>query len=218
MENFPFKESIQVGWEKTKKNLGFLIVVMIIVAVINVIPDGIQNSLPENLALITLLVGLVAWVINQVVQMGLIQISLKINDEQDAKYGDLFPISEKTVNYIVGSILYGLIVVAGTILLIVPGVIWSLKFQYYGYYIVDKSMKPIDALKMSAVATSGKKGNLFKFFLLLGLVNFVGVLALVVGLFITIPVTLLAYVYVYRLLMKEVEAQPIPEKFDISFK
>ena len=157
MEDFPYKEAILVGWEKTKKNLGFLILVMIIVAVINVVPDGVRNSIPENLAVLALLVGLISWVINQVINMGLIQIGLKLTDEQDSKFGDLFQISEKTVNYIIGSILYGLIVVVGTILFIFPGVIWSLKFQFYGYYIVDKNMKPLDALKMSAIATSGKK-------------------------------------------------------------
>jgi uncharacterized membrane protein len=106
----------------------------------------------------------------------------------------------------------------GTILLIVPGIIWALKFQFYGYYIVDKNLKPVDALKMSAMSTSGKKGNLFVFFVLLGLINFLGLIALLVGLLISVPVTLLAYVYVYRLLMKEVETQPVPEKFNLSFK
>jgi hypothetical protein len=218
MKEFPYQQAVQFGWEKTKSNLGFLILVMIIVAVINIIPDGIQNSLPDDLAVIVLLVGLVGWGINQVIQMGLIQISLKLNDEREAKFSDLFPFSEKTVNYIIGSILYGLIVIVGTILLIVPGIIWALKFQFYGYYIVDKNLKPVDALKMSAMSTSGKKGNLFVFFVLLGLINFLGLIALLVGLLISVPVTLLAYVYVYRLLMKEVETQPVPEKFNLSFK
>ncbi len=43
-------------------------------------------------------------------------------------------------------------------------------------------------------------------------------IAFFVGLLIAIPVTYLAYVYVYRLLMKEVAAQPVPAKFDLSFK
>ncbi len=218
MEMFPYKEAVRIGWEKTKTNLGFLILVMLIVAVINIIPDGIRNSLPDNMVFLALLVGLVGWVINQIIQMGLIRISLKLNDDQETKFSDLFPFSEKLIDYIVGTILYGLIVIIGTILLIVPGVIWSLKFQFYGYYIVDKNMKPIDALKMSAITSSGKKGNLFVFFIILGLINLVGLIALFVGLLISVPVTLMAYVYVYRLLMKEVEGQPVPEKFDISFK
>ena len=56
------------------------------------------------------------------------------------------------------------------------------------------------------------------FFVLLGLINLLGLFALIVGLLVTIPVTLLAYVYVYRIVMREVEDQSVPEKFDISFK
>ncbi len=44
----------------------------------------------------------------------------------------------------------------------------------------------------------GAKWDLFLFGLLLGLINFVGALVFLIGLFATIPTTMVAYAYVYR--------------------
>ena len=64
-------------------------------------------------------------------------------------------------------------------------------------------MGPIEALKASSRATMGSKWDLFLFGLLLGLMNFAGVLLFLVGLFVTIPISMVACAYVYRRLTEE---------------
>lgn len=88
----------------------------------------------------------------------------------------------------------------GFILLIVPGIIIVLMFQMYAYLVVDKGLGPIAALKRSRVITKGSRWRLFVLGFLIVLVNLGGLLCLVVGLLVTIPLTAIASARVYDLL------------------
>ena len=100
-----------------------------------------------------------------------------------------------------------LIMFCGFLLLIIPGIIWAIGFQLAPYFVVDKGMDPLEALKKSWAATRGAKWNLFLFGLLLGLINMLGFLALMVGLLFTLPLSMVAMAYVYRKLA--VQAGPV---------
>ena len=141
---------------------------------------------------------IVSFVVKNLVDIGLIKIALKFNDNQKVDYKDLFSGTKVFWKYVGGSILYGLIVFAGFLLLIIPGIIWSIKFQYYSYLIIDKGLGPIDALKQSSTITQGLKWDLLVFNLALIGVLILGFLALFVGLFWAIPTNMLATAYVYR--------------------
>jgi len=68
------------------------------------------------------------------------------------------------------------------------------------FIVIDRGLGPVEAMKESARLTRGYKWQLLGFVLVLALINFVGALALLVGLFVTIPVTSLAFVQAYRAL------------------
>ena len=104
-----------------------------------------------------------------------------------------------------GAILFSLIVLAGFVLLVVPGIALSVMLQYYSYFIIDKNMGPVEAIKASAALTKGVRWKLFGFLLALGLINIVGALLLVVGLFATVPVSLVAVAFVYRKLLPQTQ-------------
>jgi len=96
-------------------------------------------------------------------------------------------------------------VLGGTILLIVPGVIWAVKFQFFSYFIIDKGLGPIEALKKSSAITKGVKWNLLGFDLLIGGIALLGVLALLIGLLAAIPTAMIAMAFVYRKLLAQTE-------------
>jgi uncharacterized membrane protein len=78
----------------------------------------------------------------------------------------------------------------------------------YGYVIVDRGLGPIDALKRSAAITHGARLALFGFAIVLMLLNIVGALALLIGLFVTIPISMVAMAYVYRKLDSQTAVVP----------
>ena len=86
--------------------------------------------------------------------------------------------------------------------MIIPGIIFGLKFSFAQFITVDTGAKPVDAMKESSAITKGIKWKLLGFYVVIGLVNIVGALVLMVGLLVSIPVSTFAMIYVYRELSK----------------
>jgi uncharacterized membrane protein len=76
---------------------------------------------------------------------------------------------------------------------------------FFDYLIVDKNSRIIESLKKSWEITKGSTWNLFLLYLLLGLINLLGIFALIVGLFWSIPTTMIAEAFVYRKLSSELK-------------
>lgn len=147
------------------------------------------------------LLGLMISAVGMIISIGCKKISLKFCDHQMPELSDLYAHAALFVKYALGSILYGLILLAGFLLLIIPGIIFAIKYQFFAYFIIDKGMGPVEAIKASSSLTHGVKRELFVFGALLGLINLAGMLCFLVGLLVTIPCTMLAYAYVYRRLL-----------------
>jgi uncharacterized membrane protein len=198
-KTFSKKEAISYGWNATKKNFRFFILLMLSLFAINILPGILRSSLtPDKNSLIAFLISILSWILQLIVGLGLIKIALEIQDHKKTHYSELFSQSHMIINYFLASVLYGLIIVAGLILLIVPGIIWGIKFQYFSYFIVDKQLGPIEALKESSKITKGSIWNIFLLRVLLGLINIGGTLLLGVGLLVTVPITMMAEVHVFR--------------------
>jgi len=200
-KGFSKAEAIRFGWNTMMSNPGFFVVLLIVVGLIYVLPEIIRKSMEGNNPALTVPLGLVSAVLQIIIGMGLIRISLRFCDNQKGEFADLFSCLPLFFKYLFGSILYGLIVLAGIILLIIPGIVWAIKFMFFSYLIIDQGAGPIDSLKRSAAITAGAKWDLFLFGLLLLAVNLLGTLALLIGLFATIPTSMVATAYVYRKLL-----------------
>ncbi len=195
---FEMGESLRFGWDTVKANLGFFVILLIVAFLIQIIPRFIGEVISDRLPIISIILYLIATVLEIVVSLGLIKVSVNFCDGIKGKLDDLLSSFHYLLTYFAAALVYFLIVVAGLFLLIIPGVIWGIKYSMFPYFIVDAKMGPIEAIKASGKATSGAKFHLFLFGLLLLLVNLVGMLALGIGLFVSIPVTMVSYAYVYR--------------------
>lgn len=198
LERFSMGEAISFGWVTMKSNIGFFIGLLMIALLIENLPGFVADFAKNDFPVISALLSLTGVLIGIVVQMGLIKVSLKFCDGVKGKLDDLLSTFNLLLKVIVASIIYGLIIIGGTILFIIPGIIWGVKFCLFPYFIVDNGLGPIEAIKASGRATEGAKWGLFLFGFLLGLINIGGALFFLVGLFFTIPTSMVAYAYVYR--------------------
>lgn len=195
---FSIGESVRFGWNTMKSNLGFFVFLLIIVGLIYIVPAILAEVGREDLPVLSGILGVVAAVVQIIAGMGLIRVALKFCDNEQGSLSDLFSCVPLFIKYLLSSILYGLIVLGGTILLVVPGIIWAIKYMFYTYFIVDQELGPIEALKRSAEITQGVKGDLFLLGLALAGINVLGFLALLVGLFATVPTAMVATAFAYR--------------------
>src|SRR4030067_690356 len=82
-------------------------------------------------------------IVSLVVSVGAIRISLRLHDGGSASVRDLFAVDGPLFwRYFLASVLYSLIVAVGFILLIVPGVIFSVRYVFYGYAVVERNARP----------------------------------------------------------------------------
>ncbi|MDD5567400.1 MAG: DUF975 family protein [Patescibacteria group bacterium] len=203
---FTIGEAVNFGWNKTKENAGLLIVVVLITMAV-----GGFGTLFSRSGAAVYFINLVVWVVGLFIGIGVIKIMLKIYDGQKPELNLLWSGGPVFVNYLLGSILVSLIVLGGLILLVIPGIIWSIKYSMTTYLIVDKGMGPTEALRKSGEITQGSKWQLFLLGLVLALINMAGALVFVIGLLFTIPLNNLAMAFVYRKLLGQAPASaPTP--------
>ncbi len=210
-KNFSKAEAVRFGWGMVKKNLGFFILLLIIIILLYGVPYAIAEIALEVNVLLGIILHIADFILTTIISIGLIKIALRFCDNEKARFRDLFSNYRLFFKYLLGLVLYGLIVFVGTLWLIVPGIIWGIQFSFFDYFIVDKKVGPIKALKRSSAITRGAKWNLFIFFLMLIGINLLGAICLLVGLFITIPITMIAWAFVYRRLLAQAEIALAPE-------
>ncbi len=202
-KDFSIGEALSFGWQVTKSNILFFILLYIIISIVNFVPGVLSDAVRESSAGLSLIITLAGMVLSWVVSMGYIKILISFVDRESAEMGDLFSCFPLIFKYFFASILVGIVVLIGFVLLIIPGIIFSLMFMFYSYAIVDREAGPIESMKISADITRGAKWNLLGLLIITVLINLVGLLCLVVGLLVTIPMTSVALAHVYRTLEQQ---------------
>ena len=203
---FSKKEAVNLGFELSKKNILFFIGIFVIVAAVFAVSETLQLSSATKTGFVGYgLINIISFIVNLIIGMGLIKISLGFIDKKKPRFSDLFYIKPFWY-FLLGSLIRGIITCIGFILLIIPGIVFSIRLQFVTYLIIDKNMHPVDAIKKSWEMTRKNTWNLFFFGILLALINILGALVLLVGLFITVPLTMLATTFVYRKLLLQSKA------------
>ena len=119
----------------------------------------------------------------------------------------LFSGGDKLLPVIGMSILYGLAVLLGLVLLIVPRIIISLILWPYYYYIVDNQCPALESFRRAIEVGKINKSNSFALSLLsLGII-LLGLLALVIGVVVALPLIQMMLATAY--LMMKGELKPV---------
>jgi phage FluMu protein Com len=112
---------------------------------------------------------------------------LKIARGEPADLGTIFSGGQKLLTVLLASILYGLIVLGGFLLLIIPAIIFSLMFSQFLYLIVDRGVGVTDSLSLSKEITRGNKMTMFAINLLSLLLFIAACLPCCLGLLVATP-------------------------------
>ena len=196
-KKFLKKEAINFGWETAKANIGFFVLFLLVIWIAEVIFTAPSGSYWGKYYVWSPVLFLLDWIVGVFVGLAVIRVTLRFTRGETAEFEDLWMGYPKFLEYLVGSILYGLLVFAGLVLLIIPGIYWAVRYQFYGYCIVDRDLGPVAAIKMSGRITRGSWWNLFWLGILQFLVVLLGFIACCVGLFWAVPTAMVAHAYAY---------------------
>lgn len=171
---FFLKKIFNAGWSTFVDNLGFLTKLSLILTGLGIISfllvlffQTIVDEIQWLKFLYIFLVALIS-IIMVIFYMQAIKMSLDLLERKPFVIKDFFSVPKNILPFIIGLFLCSLIAQAGTLLLIVPGIIWSLKFSMVPFLIVDKNLSAVEALKESARLTQGVKLKLLGFWMVIG--------------------------------------------------
>ncbi len=87
------------------------------------------------------------------------------------------------------NLLIFVVVLLGLALLIVPGIYFAVSYVFAHFFVWFFDIEPTEAIRLSRKTVSGNFGQIFLLFLILGGINFLGILAFGLGVLITMPLS-----------------------------
>lgn len=109
--------------------------------------------------------------------------------EREARIELFFTGFQNFVPFLLLHILMTVVILLGFILLIIPGIYFSVSYLFAPLFVCFYDTPPTEAIRLSRKMVSGNFVQILWIYLLLLGLNFLGVMALGVGLLVTIPVS-----------------------------
>jgi uncharacterized membrane protein len=201
---FSTGSALRFGWETFKKRpwffVGSTVVILLASGLIDAFSSGVDAAVGGSAEQPSIVGTVVNLGLGTLLGMGATAFYLAAHDNPEAVDLSALWHPQPFWKYLGASILYALAIVVGLVLLIVPGIMFALMFMFTTFIVIDRGLGPIEAMKESNRITYGHKWTLLGFTLMLVLINLLGVIALVVGLLVSIPVSSLAVAHAYRVL------------------
>lgn len=219
---FSIGAAFNYGWSKFTANLGPVLLVVIVAFAATAVVQLLGNALTAGVSsvsidpntgavrvvggitatIVSAIFGLIGYVVATVVSMGLIRAALDITYGRPISMNSVFRF-EDLVPFLIAQLLVGLMLTVGLILCVVPGLIVAFFAQFTSYFVLDKKMSAVDAIKASFALVQANVGTLVGLFLAALLAIAVGAALCGVGLLVAYPVVGIAFAFAYRKLQGE---------------
>jgi hypothetical protein len=195
-------DAVGYGWAAFWKNIAPMIVIALIIAAVNIGFGLLGDATGSWVGRV--LLQLAAWLVGLFLALGWFRVALEITRGVPAEIGDLFK-TNGYGPYILASIVFGIGVFVGLLLLIIPGIIFAVVFGFYGFVAAERGddVTAMETLQRAAEITRGHRWALFGLGIVLFLINVVGALLCGVGLLFTAGITIIAWAFTYRRLSGE---------------
>jgi uncharacterized membrane protein len=200
-------DALNYGWTKFQANAAqFIIgglVLFVGLAVVTGVYLVLQNALIDYSSglfislFVSALSGALYFVVAQIIGSGLIRGALGVTEgkpfvaSEVLKFENLGPI-------VVTSLIVSAASFVGFLLCYLPGLIVIFMTQWSLYFVIDKGLAPVDAIKASIDLVKNNLTDTLIWYIVGGLVAGVGAIACGVGLLVTIPIALVGGAYTFK--------------------
>lgn len=193
---FSIREVLRSAYGITKANFSALLGIMVVLFVfqIVVVVSVEERTFLQVIAQVFVMPGFA---------LAMLSVFFRVVDGHPPEFGQLTERFAHYLNFVATNILYGIAVILGFVLLIIPGIYLSMRLMYALTAVAEKNLDPMEAFRVSGVLTRGIIWKLIGFNIVLGLINICGALLLGVGLLFTVPMTSIALLLVYKKLSLE---------------
>lgn len=205
--HFSTGDALQFGWSTMRTHLAPLL----LLGGAGLVLAMFSQALGRNGAGGALF-GVVVQAFQVAVTLILLRVALKLYDGEPVDLSNPGPLLAGYWYFLATVFLFGLAVTVGLALLIVPGVLWALTFAFAPLFVAEGQRDVVEAFRQSSRLTRGSRAQLLGFGVVMLGVNLLGALALGIGTVVTVPITMLAAVYVFRRMQGRTEVVTSPSQ------
>jgi hypothetical protein len=195
--SFSIQEALTVGWNTFLANWQLFLTIQFATSLVIFLASFFSERILEG-TLLRFCADILKLGLQLIIGLGLMFVYLRVYDGEKTEPLDIFDPLPLFWGYAGVMVLYVIGVGIGLLLLVVPGVLLAAGWSLAHYIVIETDSNPVDALKLSWKKTEGHKLNIVLFGAIACVLNFLGMLFFGLGLLVTLPVTGLAYAYIYR--------------------
>lgn len=217
-------DALSYGWKKFQENVSQILLAAVVLFVVLIVAGGIAVAFQAVLTtdatctysaldgaecdegsgfIWRMIVSAIStgflYVVMMIVGAGIIRGALGITEGRPFQVSEMFK-TDQLGSVIVASLLIGVATTIGYALCYLPGVAVAFLTSYTLFFVIDKNLAPIDAIKASFELTTKNLGNTVVWYIVGGLVAVAGAIACGVGLLVTIPLVIIGGAYTYKVL------------------
>ncbi len=203
---FTIGDAVTYSWNACWQNLGPVMLVSAVVLAGNGLVALVGTAFRG--AAMGYAFGLFGILINLLLVFGLLRASLAVVEGHPVALGEAFR-PDGFGPFLLASVVFLLGVYVGFRLWVVPGLVFGVVFEFYGFVIAEHpDAGPVVALRRAADLTKGVRFRLLGLVAVLAFLNLAGIMLCFLGLVVTYALTAVALAYVYRLLSEQPIASP----------
>lgn len=137
-------------------------------------------------------VDYIGWAVGILVAAGYMACLLKMREGKTFDFQDFlwaFQSFDRLIHVLLASVLRTAIIFVGFVLLIIPGIYWTVTTCLSDVLVVKEKQDAVGAIKRSMALVKGRWSYMAGFLFVLMLLNIVGFLCAIIGILITIPLS-----------------------------
>jgi uncharacterized membrane protein len=193
------------GWELVKQNLGGFIGYAALLGAINIgfavlagavdLASGDPEQAPSALASF---INGISTIISIPLQAGFYIVAFKLAKQRSTTFGDFFRGFNYFLPLLLATIVSGILVALGFVLLIIPGIYLAIAYSFVMPLILERKMGFWEAMEASRKVVTKRWFAFLGLGLLMFVINLAGAIPCGLGLLLTIPLTYCTYVAAYE--------------------
>lgn len=194
---FIISEVFGVAWKGTKSQLwilaGLLIGYCILSFTLAAFAMPMQSSIIGKV-----IVNVISALFSILFSLGYIKNIFQALDGEEPQFSAYGQQSKNIFTYFFASLIMGIVVMAGCLFFIIPGVYLALRLQFFQAFIIEENAGIIQSLHRSWEITKGQAMPLFILALVMIGIVILGCILFGIGIFVAIPLIYMMYAYVFR--------------------
>jgi hypothetical protein len=150
-----------------------------------------------------------ATALSYIVFGGYIALQLKFSNGESISFDDLFITDKRWIYLAFLSLIKMVLIFLGLLCFIVPGIYLAVRWMFADLLVIDKGLRPLEALRASSALTDGYRWKLFFFSLVSGLLVVVGLVFFIIGAVAAAIAIQFATIHLYKTLQTDVPTDAV---------